>query len=315
MASDWFARVEGDSGFCRGVARLPGRQGAWLSSGAWRRSVSCVSGISGILCRNNHRWLQQTARRGEFEEVVDGAEQRPFALHRDEAAPQELAEAACLLDLPRTPVRPPACAAGRGPRARRRPVLPPSPPPGCAVGRVARAVPRRRVCAGRWRYTRRCCGFRARPDHPRTIAGIGRDLRRSNCKIGRNLLDQRLQMRAIARLVADHLGNNNLRRGVDRGLRVETLDKAVLGLHDPALRIGEVALRRPDAGAGFARRRAGGSLPRLLGLSAAAACASASSAALASRFFAKRRSVFATQSGISSPRRSAPCRRSSTRSA
>ena len=103
MASDWFARVEGDSGFCRGVARLPGRQGAWLSSGAWRRSVSCVSGISGIsgiLCRNNHRWLQQAARRGEFEEVVDGAEQRPFALHRDEAAPQELAEAACLLDLP-----------------------------------------------------------------------------------------------------------------------------------------------------------------------------------------------------------------------
>ena len=100
MASDWFARVEGDSGFCRGVARLPGRQGAWLSSGAGRRSVSCVSGISGILCRNNHRWLQQAARRGEFEEVVDGAEQRPFALHRDEAAPQELGEAACLLDLP-----------------------------------------------------------------------------------------------------------------------------------------------------------------------------------------------------------------------
>src|SRR3984893_13320922 len=47
----------------------------------------------------------------------------------------------------------------------------------------------------------------------------------------------------------------------------------------------------------------------------AAACASASSAALASRILASRRSLLATQSGSSSPRRSPPCWRSSAASA
>jgi hypothetical protein len=45
--------------------------------------------------------LQQTARGSEFQEVVNGAQQRPFALHRDKATPQELAEAARLFDLPK----------------------------------------------------------------------------------------------------------------------------------------------------------------------------------------------------------------------
>src|SRR5271169_4797834 len=58
----------------------------------------------------------------------------------------------------------------------------------------------------------------------------------------------------------------------------------------------------------------GGPLPRPPGLSFAAARASASSAALASRILASRCSLLATQAGISSPRRAAPCARSSVRS-
>ena len=98
MADKRLAMVGGDSGFCRVVARLPARQGARLGSGDWRRSVSC---IPCTLCRGNYLWLQQTARGSKFQEVVNGAQQRPFALHRGKATPQELAEAARLFDLPK----------------------------------------------------------------------------------------------------------------------------------------------------------------------------------------------------------------------
>src|SRR5258708_39082273 len=37
-------------------------------------------------------------------------------------------------------------------------------------------------------------------------------------------------------------GDNDLVLGIDRGLGVVALDEAILGLHDPALGIGEIAL-------------------------------------------------------------------------
>src|SRR6267154_5421427 len=245
MTDKRLAMVGGDSGFCRVVARLPARQGARLGSGDWRRSVSC---IPCTLCRGNYLWLQQTARASKFQEVVNGAQQRPFALYRGKATPQELAEAARLVDLPKhrlddllaQPVGAFVTGSVQFGRHRRHPAL----RLGWPRLRRRRAV----FLPAGGNMSVDLTGFERGQIVLRAIAGIGRDLLRSRREIGRDLLDQRLQMRAIARLVADHLGNNNLCRGVDRGLRVEALDEAVFGLHDPALGIGEVALR-------LARRR------------------------------------------------------------
>jgi hypothetical protein len=97
MADKRFAMAGGDSGFCRVVARLPARQlEAWFRD--WRRSVSC---IPYTLYHDYYLQLQRVARGSEFQEVVNGAQQRPFALHRGQATPQELAEAARRFDLPK----------------------------------------------------------------------------------------------------------------------------------------------------------------------------------------------------------------------
>src|SRR5215471_16333004 len=60
----------------------------------WPVSRLCVD-----LCRHNHPWLQKRARHGKFQQIVNGADQRPFAVHLGQTAPQKLAKAARLLDL------------------------------------------------------------------------------------------------------------------------------------------------------------------------------------------------------------------------
>ena len=88
--------VGGCGGLDRVLAGPPARQDAKVG---WRLKEREVSRISCILCQSRDLWLWQAAPRGQFQQVVDGADQRPFALHRGQAAPQELAEAARLFDL------------------------------------------------------------------------------------------------------------------------------------------------------------------------------------------------------------------------
>ena len=59
-----------------------------------------ISLICCPLCRLDHHWLWLAARCSEFEQIVDGTDQRPFMAHRRQTAPQKLAKAARLLDLP-----------------------------------------------------------------------------------------------------------------------------------------------------------------------------------------------------------------------
>ena len=47
----------------------------------------------------------------------------------------------------------------------------------------------------------------------------------------------------IALLCVEAVGDDHLRRRVDRRLRIVALDEAVLGFHDAAFGIGEVLLR------------------------------------------------------------------------
>jgi hypothetical protein len=163
---------------------LPGRR--------WR--VSC---IPCTLWHANYLWLRRPAHCGEFEQIVDGADERPFALHRGQAAPQELAKAARLLDLPEhrfdhllaQPVWPLTTSSAELFRHRRHPAL-------------------RR---GGSRFRRWCAvllaasgdvsvdfmAFERRQIVLGAIAGIGRDLLRSSREIGGDLLNQSHQMRAI----------------------------------------------------------------------------------------------------------------------
>ena len=60
----------------------------------------------------------------------------------------------------------------------------------------------------------------------------------------------------IALFGVEPMGDDHLRRRVDRRLRIVALDEAVLGFHDAAFRIGEVLLR---FGVGLVGRRGGGS--------------------------------------------------------
>ena len=59
----------------------------------------------------------------------------------------------------------------------------------------------------------------------------------------------------IALLRVEAVGDDHLRRRVDRRLRIVALDEAVLGFHDAAFGIGEVLLR---LGVGLFRWRGGG---------------------------------------------------------
>ena len=99
------------------------------------------------------------------------------------------------------------------------------------------------------------------------------------------------------------MGDDHLRRRVDRRLRIVALDEAVLGFHDAAFGIGEVLLRFGVRlfgwrGGGPARFLRGPSACRrssasacALALAAAAAFASASNSAFAARIFSARFSV------------------------
>ena len=103
------------------------------------------------------------------------------------------------------------------------------------------------------------------------------------------------QLAMVARARCQFVRDDDLGLAIDGGLRIVALDVAVLGLQDAALRIGEVALRLRIGLAARRRRRLAGLLapfrlgasprprPGRASLPRAAALASASSAALASR--------------------------------
>ena len=66
-------------------------------------------------------------------------------------------------------------------------------------------------------------------------------------RLGEHLGPQRLGLLLVIRLIGDLGGHDDLRRRIDGGLAVVPLDHAALrpgGRHDPALRIGKVALSR-----------------------------------------------------------------------
>ena len=147
----------------------------------------------------------------------------------------------------------------------------------------------------------------------RAVTGVGRDFLRIALEIGLDGIEQRSELRLIAPIGVEGVRHDDLRRRIDRGLRVVALDVAVFGLQGADVRIGEVALAlavglilecagvlplflRPSA-----MRRSSASARRRVS-SSAAALACASSSAFAARILASRFSLSATQSGISSPR-------------
>src|SRR5262249_45651077 len=119
------------------------------------------------------------------------------------------------------------------------------------------------------------------------------------------------------------LGDDDLCGAIDHDLRIVSLHEAVLALHDPALRIGEVLLRFWALGWSRAGRLAVRIFWRpsasrcccasaaALSLASAEAFASTSSSTLAWRMRSARRFLSTTQSGVSSPVLSAPYRMSS----
>src|SRR6266851_6035607 len=173
-------------------------------------------------------------------EVVGGADQGPFGADVVEASQQELSEPPGLLDLSEDrlddllsePVSTsPSCplelvAHGLGER------------PGdlaFAVGGVF-GPPGRDVSADLAISQGLEVGFAA-------IAGIGRGFFWLAPEIVFDAIDQRHELIMVARALRQAMGDDDLRRTVHGGLRIEALDVAVLGLQDAALRIGEVALR------------------------------------------------------------------------
>ena len=79
------------------------------------------------------------------------------------------------------------------------------------------------------------------------VACVGADLLRFLFQIRRHQRNHRQQLLLVVGLLRNLGGNDHLRRGIDRDLRVVALHKAAFVgpvRHDAALRIGEVALRR-----------------------------------------------------------------------
>src|SRR5665213_1192604 len=222
---------------------------------------------------------------GELDEVVGGADDRPFGLHFLAPAQQELAEPSCLLDLSEHRLddllaqsiaaamtgTPELGAHPDEERSRRE-----RPFGGSGYGSVL-LPPRRDVAVDPPPAERAKIGGRA-------VAGVGRDFFRIALEIGLDGVEQRSELRLIAAVVVEGVCHDDLRRRIDRGLGVVALDVAVLGLEDTALGIGEVALR---LAVGLALRRQK-ERQDARASSAAAALASASSAALAARIFASR---------------------------
>lgn len=88
------------------------------------------------------------------------------------------------------------------------------------------------------RLHRREIGFRQ-------IAGVGGGLFRPPAEIGFNAIDQGRELAVIAHAGGEVVGDDDLGFAINGGLRVITLDVAILGLQDAAFRIGKIALRRP----------------------------------------------------------------------
>src|SRR5580658_9476184 len=140
------------------------------------------------------------------------------------------------------------------------------------------------------------------------IARVRRQLRRLLAQIGFDGVGDRRQLMLIALLRVEAVGDDHLRRRVDRRLRIVALDEAVLGFHDAAFGIGEVLLRfgvrlfgwRAGGPAGFLA--ALGLSPLLgLGLRFGLGRRGRFRLGLAARIFSARFFLSATHLGSSSP--------------
>src|SRR5580692_2568261 len=257
----------------------------------------------------------------EFEQIVDGADHRPLGSDLVETAQEELPEASGMFDLTEDrfdDLLSEAVAAA---------------PAGalefCRHGGLARSFgPSSRAGGIRLAVARPAGGQVA--DDPTagevgevllvTVAGVGRDFLGIGAQHRTDFFDQRHERAGICRARLQALGDDDLMRTVDGDLGVVAGDHRTRARRlDAAVGIGELRWARsggppsgprcglplfimPEDGPGPSSFCGGGFL------------ASASSVALATRMRSIRAVLLATQSGISSPRRSEPWVRSSSAS-
>jgi hypothetical protein len=74
------------------------------------------------------------------------------------------------------------------------------------------------------------------------VAGVGGDAGRDRIAVVDDALEHRLEVLGVRGLVADRRRDDDLMVFVDRDLGVVRLEESTVAQHDPAVRIGEVAL-------------------------------------------------------------------------
>ncbi len=186
----------------------------------------------------------------QLQHIVRRADQHPFPPHLPHAAQQELSEAAAVRDLAEHRLDdrfPPGIEmlAPLGPQGAPHPLR-------HRQGRRAPTARGGRPGASMTRAIRRDEGLTPQCGHRRhvrlaEIARVHARGPRHLARLGEHLGPQRLGLLLVIRLIGDLGGHDDLRRRIDGGLAVVPLDHAALrpgGRHDPALRIGKVALSR-----------------------------------------------------------------------
>ena len=249
---------------------------------------------------------------GELQDVVGDADDAPFGGDLLDPAQRELAKAARLLDLSEHRLGQllaqgigAVVAAGLDLFAHRGDARAAAfsragvfGPPGRDIGVDPAFLQRREVGVG-------------------AVAGVGRKLRRSAAQIGFDRVGDRRQVMLIALPGVEAMGDDQLRRRIDRRLRVVALTEPVLdfmkrlsGSVKFFCALGSGSSEGGAAGfPGFLRPSAfcsSSASACALALAAAASLASASNSACAALIFSARFFLSATQSGISSPLLSRP---------
>ena len=179
----------------------------------------------------------------ELAQVVCDADDGPFGPHFLDTPQQELAECSRLFDLSEHRfdhllAQSIAAAMASAPELGAHPGEERSglePPLGGGGGGSVLPPPSRDVAVDPPPAERAKIGSRA-------VTGVGRDFLRIALEIGLDGIEQRSKLRLIAPIGVEGVRHDDLRRRIDRGLRVVALDVAVFGLQNAAVRIGEVAL-------------------------------------------------------------------------
>src|SRR5215204_2376105 len=266
--------------------------------------------VSGV-CRAKR--MISPCRLGELEQVVGGADHRPFASHLIKASKEELSEASGMFDLAKdrlddllaqSVAAAPAGTfelSGHSLHAR---ALAPSP----FAGGIRLPV----LGPARCQVSVDPAAGQMRQISLTAISGVGREFLGVGPQNFARSSQQRLEGTPVGRTGLEALGDDDLMGAIHRNLGIVALQNAGSRRLDAAVGIGEVALRafgRTAVGAALGPtgplHHARGPGPSSSG-SGGGALASASSTALAARMRSSRAALLATQSGISSPRRSAP---------